>query len=427
MILANKVIEPSIIIKFKDWLAESTDFSANGVLFFKTLILIAAIAIACVLANFITRKIILAIVHRMVRKSKTEWDDILLEKKVFNNLSHLVPGLIIYHLAIYALYEFPGWTEVVKTASVLYMIIVGYAVSNSFLNAIEAIYRTLPSSKNKSIKSYLQIVRILLIVIGLILLGSILFGKNPLNIIAGLGVFVTALMFLFKDTLLGLIGGIQLSSNDMVRIGDWISMPSREADGVVTDITLNTVKVQNWDKTVTTIPTYSLVSESFKNWRGMEESGGRRICRNILLDISSIKFCDENMLAKFRKIRHLEKYISEKSIELKKWNDENGIDDSVLVNGHRMTNVGTFRYYIEQYLKHNPNIHTEGMTFLVRQLEPTEKGLPMQIYVFSKVQEWVKYEAVQADIFDHILAVVPEFELRIFQNPSGGDFRKIIS
>jgi miniconductance mechanosensitive channel len=210
----------------------------------------------------------------------------------------------------------------------------------------------------------------------------------------------------------------------MVRHGDWVEMPKYEADGVVTDISLTTVKIQNWNKTISTIPTYSMVTNSFKNWRGMEESGGRRIKRSVNIDMNTVKFCDQEMIDKFKKISYLSAYIDEKELTLRKYNEDNNIDNSVLVNGRRQTNLGVFRAYLERYLMDHPDVHKE-MTFLIRHLQPAENGLPVEMYLFSKVQEWAEYESIQADIFDHILAVLPEFGLRVFQNPSGQDFTNI--
>ncbi|MBU0764872.1 MAG: mechanosensitive ion channel family protein, partial [Bacteroidetes bacterium] len=340
MIDLTTLTEPKFITSFKAWLSETFELTAFQTVYAKTIIFILAVAALSIIANYLTKGIILAIIKSIVKKSRTTWDDILLEKKVFNNLSHIAPAIVIYYLADYALLEFPGWIQVIRSGTWIYMTIIGMMVMLSFLKAVNAIYQTLPSSKNRSIKGYMQMLNVFIIIVGGIVIISVILDRNPTKIIAGLGVFVTALMFVFKDSLMGLAGGIQLSANDMVRPGDWISMPGRGADGTVLEITLNTVKVQNWDKTITTLPTYSLISESFKNWRGMEESGGRRICRNINLDLKSIRFCDEAMLKKFEKIRYLNTYITRKREELLKWNTENNIDDPILVNGRRMTNIG---------------------------------------------------------------------------------------
>ena len=238
---------------------------------------------------------------------------------------------------------------------------------------------------------------------------------------------VTAvLLLIFKDAILGFVAGIQLSANNMIHIGDWIDMPKYGADGDVIDITLTTVKVQNWDKTISTIPAYSLISDSFKNWRGMSESGGRRIKRSINIDMNTICFCDEQMIEKYRHIQYIADYIDAKKREIDEHNIAANVDDSELVNGRRMTNIGTFRAYVIAYLKNHPKINRD-MTFLVRQLQPNENGLPIEIYVFSSDKVWANYEAIQADIFDHILAAVPNFGLRVFQNPTGSDFNRLLS
>ncbi|MGB7453231.1 MAG: mechanosensitive ion channel domain-containing protein, partial [Lysobacterales bacterium] len=242
---------------------------------------------------------------------------------------------------------------------------------------------------------------------------------------SGIGALTAVLMLIFRDAILGFVAGIQLAANKMISNGDWIEMPKYGADGDVMEVTLTTVKVQNWDKTITTIPTYALISESFKNWRGMQDSGGRRIKRSINIDMNSIRFCNEEMLNRFGKIQYISEYIDTKKHELEAFNKATKVDNASLANGRRMTNVGTFRAYVEAYLQNHPMINLQ-MTFLVRQLQPTEYGLPIEIYVFSKDQVWANYETIQADIFDHILAVIPEFDLRVYQNPTGSDFRGLV-
>ena len=299
-------------------------------------------------------------------------------------------------------------------------------VLNSVIITLYSIYDSLPISAGRHIKGYVQVVQIMVMFTGIMVIISVIFDADLKGLFLGLGTFAAVLMLVFKDTILGFVASIQVSMNNMVNPGDWISMPGRKADGVVLEINLNTVKVQNWDKTISTIPTYALVSESFQNWRGMEESGGRRIKRFINIDMTSVKFCSEEMIQRFRKIQVLGNYIDAKEKEINEFNKKQNIDPSVLANGRRMTNLGTFRKYMEGYLHAHPLIHDQ-MTFLVRQLQPNEKGIPIEIYVFSKDQEWANYEAIQADIFDHILAVIPEFELKIFQNPTGSDFTRLIS
>ena len=389
-----------------------------------SLIMVILVVFLSWLAYILARFFIDRIVTVVVRKSKFKWDDIFLDNKVFTRLSHFAPAVVIHMMAGLALDPYPGWLEFVQKLTYLYMIIAGMLFLFSFVNAWHKIYQTLPISEHRHIKGYLQLLKIFIGFIALLIVISVIFNKDLTTLIAGLGAMAAVLLLIFKDTILGLVASVQLSANNMVRIGDWISMPSRGADGTVLDITLNTVKVENFDKTIVTVPTYSLVQESFQNWSGMERSGGRRIKRAVHIDVRSIKFLDKEETDRFRKIQILRDYIDHKEKDLENYNKEHNIDNSVLINGRRMTNVGTFRAYINAYLKQHPKIHND-MTFLVRQLPVTEKGLPVEIYVFSKVQEWAKYEAIQADIFDHLLAVVPEFGLRIFQNPTGNDFQQL--
>jgi len=254
---------------------------------------------------------------------------------------------------------------------------------------------------------------------------SILLERDPTVLLAGLGAMAAILLLVFKDTILGFVASIQLSANNMLKIGDWIEMRSHGADGTVTDITLNTVKVQNWDKTISTIPTYALVSESFNNWKGMEESGGRRIKRAVNIDTGSIKFCDAQMLNRFLKFELIRDYVKKKENEVKEYNKTKKLSEDDNISGRRQTNIGIFRKYLEVYLRQHPMVN-QDMTFLVRQLHPTPTGLPIEIYVFCKDKAWANYEAIQADIFDHIFAVIPEFELKVFQQPSGSDISNVI-
>jgi len=336
---------------------------------------------------------------------------------VFALLSHLVPAIIIYVFA-------PDFVINMQLAAVIYMIIIGMLVINAFLSSVVDIYRTYEFARRTPIRGFMQVVKIVVFIAGGIIILGILVGRDPTKILAGFGAMTAVSMLIFKDAILGFVAGIQISANNMVHMGDWIAMPKYGADGDVIDITLTTVKVQNWDKTISTIPAYSLISDSFKNWRGMSESGGRRIKRAINLDMNTVRFCNPMMLDKFRHIEHIAEYIDAKQTEIDAYNTANNIDHTELVNGRRMTNVGTFRAYVIAYLKNHPKIN-QNMTFLVRQLHPTECGLPIEIYVFSSDTVWANYEAIQADIFDHILAVVPEFGLRVFQNPTGSDFSRL--
>ncbi|RUT73080.1 mechanosensitive ion channel family protein [Ancylomarina longa] len=384
----------------------------------QSIIAIIIVLIIAVLSDLISKKVIISIITKVVRKTKTHWDDILLERKVFNKISHFAPAIIIYISA--EMIDHQGLSNFVQNGAFVYMIILSILLIDTFLNASNDIYNTLPVSKTRPIKGYLQIVKIFFYAMGTISIIAIFFDESPFKIIAGMGAFAAVLILVFKDTILGFVASIQLSANKMVNIGDWITMPSKEADGTVIDISLNTVKVQNWDKTISTIPTYALVSESFNNWKGMEDSGGRRIKRHINIDIKSIHFLSEKEISDFEKIKLIKEYISQKKVEIRSANPENEIP----TNQRRLTNIGTFRKYIEYYLKAHSKIHN-NMTLMVRQLQASGKGLPLEIYVFSNDQEWINYEAIQSDIFDHILAVVPEFNLSVFQNPTGDDFQKL--
>jgi len=408
-----------------EWL-KNLGLSGDWVNFIRAFTLVFIILTICYIADIISKKLIINFIAQIVKRSKTKWDDIILEKKVFNRLAHFAPALIIHYTIELALTNSEKTVNLIQSAIYVYMTVVAMIVINAFLKALHEIYIHSAFSKNRPIKGYIQLVNIFIITVGIILIYSHISGNSVKGILAGLGAMAAVLMLIFKDTILGLVASIQLSANNMVKIGDWISMPSQKADGTVEEITLNTVKVQNWDKTISTIPTYALVSDSFSNWRGMEESGGRRIKRSINVDMRSVKFCSPELINKFTKIQYLKQYINDKLNELNNYNSENKIDNSVVVNGRRITNLGTFRKYIEEYLKHNNKIHKE-MTFLVRQLQPTENGIPIEIYVFSNDQAWANYESIQADIFDHILAVIPEFKLQVFQNPSGSDFNKAFS
>jgi miniconductance mechanosensitive channel len=360
----------------------------------------------------------------MDKKKQDSMDDLLLSNRFLDRLANYAPALVIYYLIPSALSAYPETVELIRAGISIVMIVLAVLVFDSLFNVLHEVYKTFPVSRDVSIRGYIQVGKIIMYFIGIILILSVILDRSPLVFLTGLGAVAAVLLLVFKDTILGFVASIQLSANDMVRIGDWIEMPGHNADGTVTEITLNTVKVRNWDQTVTTIPTYALVSESFYNWRGMSESGGRRIKRSVSIDIKSVQFCTPEMLEKFRKIRVLTSYIDEKEAELKKHNETHGIDDNVVVNKRRQTNIGVFRKYCELYLRNHPKIR-QDMTFLVRHLQPGPTGIPIEIYVFSSEQAWHVYEGIQADIFDHILAVAPEFGLRIFQNPSGDDFRSL--
>ncbi len=389
-----------------------------------TTIIIVTVALA-ILANFLIKRIIITTITRIARKSKNDWDDIFVKRKIFNRLAHLAPAIIVLY-ALQYIFDAPGLVSFLETLIKAYMVVVVLLMIDSVINALHEIYMTLPIAKGRNIKGYVQVVKIIFYFFAIILIISIFSGEAPKALMASLGALAAVLILVFRDTLLGFVASIQLSANKMVNVGDWISMPKYGADGDVIDISLNTVKVQNWDKTIATIPTYALVSEAFNNWKGMEESGGRRIKRSINIDMKSVTFLDEVQIEKLRKFHLLKDYISGKEKEISEFNKSLNLDEDTVTNGRKMTNLGTFRKYLENYLHSHPKIH-QNMTFLVRHLQPTETGLPMEIYVFSNDQEWAKYEAIQSDIFDHILAIMPEFGLHVFQNPTGEDFQKLVN
>jgi miniconductance mechanosensitive channel len=384
----------------------------------------AAVVLLCFAANFIAKQIILRGVHAVIRRSKLTWDDVFLEHRVLVRLSHLAPALVIHATAPLAFGDYPPVVSTVKSLAVLYIVLVGLAVTDAFLNALLQIYEGFAVSRRVPLKGFVQVIKIIVFIMGGVFILSYFIGRSPIVFFSGLGAFTAVLILVFKDTILGLVAGIQLISNNMVRPGDWIEMPKYGVDGDVIDVTLTTIKVQNWDKTISTVPPYTLVTDSFKNWRGMSESGGRRIKRAVAIDMNSIAFCTQEMLDRFKKIRHIKAYLEKKLAEIDAHNRGIEVDETFLVNGRHLTNIGTFRAYLQAYLANHPKIH-QDLTFLVRQLAPAPQGLPIEIYVFSRDQEWAAYEAIQADIFDHVLAVVPLFDLRVYQAPSGREVESL--
>lgn len=423
-----QAVEEQIIEKYQllenleNWLLNN-GINETFAQLFKVAISLAVIAILALLADYIVRRIILVLVARIAKKTETNWDDILVERKFFHKLAHFAPAIVIYSTIHIALYDYsPKLTLFFYDLTKIFMTVVSLLVVNAFLNAVHDVYQTLPVAKSRPIKGYLQVINIIAYFLGGIIIIAILINKNPASLLVGLGASAAVLMLVFKDTILGLVASIQLSANNLVKPGDWIEMPSRKIDGTVTEISLNTVKVQNYDRSINTIPTYALVSESFQNWQGMVESDGRLIKRSILFDMRSIKFCSQKQIEKFRKIDLLAEFIDNKSKEIEESNNENNIDTQILVNGQRLTNFGVFRKYIEIFLRSNPNIN-QNATIVVRHRQPSENGIPLEIYCFSKEKAMANYEEIQANIFEHILSVIPEFELRVFQRPSGDDFK----
>ena len=387
----------------------------------QSLSILGILGIVSLGAYWITEKVILTLLTRMFRKTRTQLDDILVNRNIFNRLSYMVPALIFYNFA----YAAPQFTIMIQRASLTLMAIAGLLVINSFINALRDIYKQTKYHERLDINSYLQITKLIINILGSVVIVGIIINKDTTLLLSGLGAMTAVVMLIFKDTILSLIASLQISSNDLFKVGDWVEAPQFSADGDVVDIGLHAVKIQNWDKTISVIPTHKLIDSTFKNWRGMSESGGRRIKRSLSIDMNSISLCNAETLDRFRKFELIREYVNLKQKEVVEHNKTNNIDSSELINGRCLTNIGTFRAYIEAYLRSNSQIHKD-MTFLVRQLEPTPQGLPIQIYVFTNDTDWVRYEGIQGDIFDHLLAVIPEFGLRLFQSPTGKDFGKLI-
>lgn len=383
------------------------------------LLLIVAIAIT---VHFLARLVILRGVEALLTARHNQRDDLLVSRHVFRRLIHIIPAVAIYGLANPLLPDHEVLANAIRTAAMLYMVVMIVLFVDALLNVLLEIYRTFEISKHFPIKSFIQAFKLIAYFIAIVTLISLLLGKSPLQLIAGLGAMTAVLMLVFKDPILGFVAGLQLSSNRMVAIGDWIEIPQHGVDGDVLEIALTTVKVKNFDNTITTVPTQALINDSFKNWAGMQRSGGRRIKRAVHIDMNSIKFCDDETLQRLSRIQYISQYIADKKQELMEFNAAKNIDAEEQANGRRLTNIGTFRAYIQAYLKDHPKI-SKDLTFLVRQLPPGETGVPIEIYVFCNDTRWVEYESIQGDIFDHVLAVVPSFDLRLFQNPTGLDYR----
>jgi len=420
----NKDIFESITRYLKDWLIDSglSENLSKVIADYSGFLLVIAFAI---IIFYIAKLITVRVVNRMAAKSSSHWDDAFVERKVFKRLAYLVPALVIHSSAGYVIPDYPLTLAVVLILIKVYMVTVLMIVVKSVLDASNDIYNSYEISKTRPIKGFIQVAKIFLYVVYAIIIITVLFLRTKgFGWLAGLGAFSAVLLLVFKDPILGFAGGIQLATNDMLRIGDWIEMPKYNADGTVVDITITTVKIQNWDKTITTIPTYFLVSDSYKNWRGMQESGARRLRRHILIDLNSIKFCTAEMLERFSRYEYVADYIASTEARLNEYNKEKRIDPGVMVNGHRQTNIGIFRAYLTAYLKENPYLH-QDMSLMVRQLQPTDTGLPLEIYAFSKEQDWEKFEEIQSDIFDHVYAGIKFFDLKLFQSPSGNDFQTL--
>ena len=364
---------------------------------------------------FVAKFILKRYVGKFIRKTKFKYDDYFLGKKLERRIAFLIPVYMIQGLIYAVAPDLDMLDAFIHALARIGEITTFTGIVISITDSVSDIYNSFDVSKNRPMKGFMQVAKIIAIMICILLVIGVIINKNMGDILVGLGALSAVMMLVFKDPILGFVGGIQLTSNDMVRIGDWIV--KGDADGNVIDIGLTTVKVQNWDNTIATIPTYSMITDPFINWRGMTESGGRRLSRSIIIDLDTIKFCTPEMLERYKKFQLVADYITKTEEEITKYNQENKIDTSTLVNGRRQTNLGIFRAYLTEYLKQNPNLN-HNLTMLVRQKDPTEFGVPMQVYCFSAKTDWISYEAIQNDIFDHIYAVINQFDLKVYQRPS---------
>lgn len=398
--------------------------SGNELIYSYFIIGLISVTLFLFITIFVTRQVFIGAVKGA--KTKSNWQTALFEFRVFRAFALIFGAYIIYNAVPFVFIDFENWLFYALIFSKIYIVLAVMFAINAFLNALVSIMEASKKYADKPIRSYKQVAKIVFYIVGFVMILSIILNESPIYIFGGFGAVTAVFILVFRDPILGFVASVQMSAIDLVRVGDWITVEKYGADGEVTEINLTTIKVRNWDKTVTIVPSYAIVSESFKNWRAMEESEGRRIKRHINIKISSIKFCDEELINRLKNIDFLKEYLNEIQQQIETFNAENTVNPNNLVNGRHMTNIGTFRVYAEKYLESNPYINTD-LTFMVRQLQATENGLPIEIYVFSKEKGLKKFEEVAADIFDHLLAAVPYFDLEIFQSPSGSDMRGFVS
>jgi len=403
----------SITNNLSSWLINH-GISPESAPFVRLIIMLTALFVILFIVDFVAKKIMREGVKKIFLKTKNKWDDVLIEKRVFAKLAHVFPAVILNGSISFVLIDFPFWISITERVVHIYIIIIFLLVAVSAFNALEYYFSNAKKFKDKPIESYFQLAKLLSYFVAGIFILSIILNKSPIYLLGAFGAISAILLLIFKDTILGFVASIQIATNDMVRVGDWVEMEKYGADGDVLKITLNTVKVKNWDNTITTIPTYALVSDSFKNWRGMQETGARRIKRHIDISPKSIAFADAQMLEKFKHFQLVENYVSERQKEIETSNTSLQIDKTATINGRNMTNIGVFRQYAELYLRNHQEIN-ENMTLMVRQLQSNQYGLPLEIYCFAKTTEWVKYEGIQSDILDHLMAAASCFSLEIYE------------
>ncbi len=385
---------------------------------------VVALLASAVVINWIVKRLLIRTVRAFAGRTESKWDDALVAHNVFGRVAHVIPALIVF-LGVSFVSDLPEVVvQLTRNVAMGYMVLMLTLALTAMLSAANTIYSAMPVAKDRPIKGFVQLLQMIVWILGGVMILATVLDRSPLLLLSGFGAMTAILLLVFKDTILSLVASVQLTAQDMVRVGDWIEIPELGADGDVVDVQLHTVKVQNWDKTITTIPTHRLITDSFKNWRGMSQSGGRRIKRSIVLDVSSIRFQTRDEVTHFKRFALLKDYIAEKSQELADYNEGLSTKVDSEVNMRRMTNVGTLRAYAYNYLKNHPSINRD-MTLIVRQLSSGPEGLPLEIYCFTNTTEWNAYEGIQSDIFDHLLAIVPEFGLRLYQKPAGSDLANL--
>ena len=401
----------------------SVGFTETTSKYLNMLALGLALCILVYIIDFIIRKLLIQVFSQFASKSKTNFDDLLVANKVPRNVAHVIPLLVMLQFMPIVLTDFSYYEMLVEKGLQVFAIVLTLWIVRSVLNSIKDYMKTLPSLKDKPIDSYIQVFMIFAWVIGILSAIAILTGIAFIHFITTLGAASAVVILIFKDTILGFVASIQVSINDMVHIGDWITFEKYGADGDVIEINLATVKVQNFDKTITTIPTYALISDSFKNWRGMVKSDGRRIKRALNIKLSSVKYLSKDEVDKLKKIQLIDSYLNTRQNDIDSYNSSNGINKELALNGRNLTNIGVFRKYAQTYLERHSAINKD-MMIMVRQLEPTSQGIPLEIYAFSSDKRWENYEYIMADIFDHLIAAVPYFDLEVFELPTGSSFVK---
>lgn len=409
------------VLSFTNLILQSLGLNPNMADKLDRFVILLVIALFAFITDIVVRKILVGIVFNIVKKTKNKWDDLFLDKKLLNDLALFAPAVLVYALLPLAFQQEPDILFWSRKFILVFMSILLIITINTSIGIVQKIAEVSQRLKGKTLNGFFQILKIIVGFTGTIIIVSIIIDKSPTTLFAGLGASAAVLMLVFKDTIVGFVSGILLSSNKMLRVGDWITCKKHNVNGVVIEISLNTVKIRNFDNTIITMPPYSLVSDSFQNWRNMQDNGARRIMRSINIDMHSVKFCTKEMIEKYRKISLIKDYIDSQEKQFYEYNLQNGIDDSVLVNGMRLTNIGVFRAYLQRYIENQPTID-KNQIYMIRQMEPTENGLPIQIYFFTTKFQWVAYEGVMADVFDHIIAVIPEFDLNVFQNLTSKDF-----